>query len=69
MKIIKHGSPLLTTKRFKCDMCGCVFEADKDEYKVGFWRNETLYSCQCPECGDTCSPLQNTKLTNYGAFL
>lgn len=53
MKIIQHGRPksVFIVKRFKCSNCGCVFEADKGEYKVGSHYNETYYYCPCPDCG------------------
>lgn len=54
MKIIKHGRPetvLNTVKRFKCGSCGCVFEADKEEYTSGTQYNEIYFQCKCPECG------------------
>lgn len=54
MKIIQHGRPeldLSTVKRFKCDFCGCVFEADEGEYKVGQQYNNIYHQCKCPECG------------------
>lgn len=53
MKIIKQGNleKLKQIKRFKCDNCGCVFEAEKDEYRyVCSSRNEDYYSCICPYC-------------------
>ena len=45
MKIIKNGDmqKLKMTKHFSCKKCGCVFEADKDEYKSGSQYNETYY--------------------------
>lgn len=51
MKIIQHGQPKRTIKRFKCWKCGCVFEADKGEYKSGSQYNEIYYWCGCPDCG------------------
>ena len=35
MKIIKEGdlNKLKKIKRFECKECGCIFEADKNEYK------------------------------------
>lgn len=54
MKIIQHGKPKTdfnTIKRFKCDFCGCVFEADKGEYKVGTQYNSIYHQCKCPDCG------------------
>jgi hypothetical protein len=54
MNIIKEGidavellrRELLGTKTFECKVCGCVFEADKDEYKYV----HTEYTCACPNC-------------------
>ena len=53
MKIIKHGDPekIAQVKVFKCDHCGCEFEADKTEYTYDdsrAWMD--FYYCQCPEC-------------------
>ncbi len=58
MKIIKQGLPkeeveriAKATKQFTCKRCGCIFEADKDEYSIrqcGY--NETEYYCICPNC-------------------
>ena len=53
MKIIKHGNPKYTKpdRRFECSHCGCIFEAEYDEYKyAGFHNNEEYYKCNCPEC-------------------
>lgn len=58
MKIIKQGKSkeelkaiLNRTKRFECMTCGCIFEADEDEYN----KEECFYSyhfhCKCPNCG------------------
>lgn len=52
-KIIEHGKKPTTIKRFVCTTCGCVFEADADEYKYIFDRNEEFWSSLCPECGST----------------
>lgn len=46
MKIIKEGN--LKTIVFKCDKCGCVFEADDTEYKED-WRTPKP-ECECPTC-------------------
>ena len=60
MKFIKQGKSkedveriAKATKQFSCKRCGCIFEADKDEYSIrqcGY--NETEYYCKCPNCGD-----------------
>ena len=55
MKIIKEGDlkKLKKIKRFECKECGCIFEAEKDEYKWGNQYNETYYYCACPCCNQT----------------
>ena len=59
MKIIKQGlnkeeidAIRNRTKRFLCNTCGCVFEADKDEYKASVDYQYTTYYCKCPNCND-----------------
>lgn len=59
MKIIKQGltkeqleKRLKQTKRFECDKCNCVFEADKGEYEE---EQDYIYitrTCTCPNCGN-----------------
>ena len=49
-KIIKHGAPEITTRRFICTKCGCIFDADKRGYNVYFDRNERYCRSSCPEC-------------------
>lgn len=57
MKIIKHGNPKYNKpdRKFRCDYCGCIFEAEYGEYKYGncqynTWYYEWYYECECPEC-------------------
>lgn len=54
MRIIKQGSEsyMKKPKTFTCKNCGCVCEADKDEYKVC---DNDEYCCyiKCPFCGET----------------
>lgn len=57
MKIITYGRPkkkVKTVKRFRCESCGCVFEADKTEYANfnDFDEQKMIYihRCLCPEC-------------------
>lgn len=52
MKIIKEGdlNRLKKIKRFECKECGCVFKAEKDEYKLGNQYNDEYYYCKCPCC-------------------
>jgi Zn finger protein HypA/HybF involved in hydrogenase expression len=57
MKIIKEGKTkeelekiLKNTKRFECKTCGCIFEANDDEYE---YEDDYIYSrhyCKCPNC-------------------
>ena len=55
MKIIVEGEIPKKTKRFKCDYCGCEFEADKDEYKSVNYVYVREYQCGCPCCQETVS--------------
>ena len=54
MKIIQEGDKqkLLQIVRFKCRVCGCIFDADKTEYQwyeVGACYDSGL-RCKCPTC-------------------
>lgn len=54
IKIIQRGdlSLLRKYKRFTCDKCGCIWEADKDHYKYsGNQIDGDNYCCSCPTCG------------------
>lgn len=54
MKIVKHGRSANRDRRFFCQSCGCIFDAEYDEYSYEIdCRNETIYSSICPECGTT----------------
>ena len=54
MKVVKHGGYIPTIRRFYCKACGCIFDAELGEYEYEMdCRNETIYSCICPECGVT----------------
>jgi hypothetical protein len=57
MKIIKEGKPkeelksiLNKTRRFECGTCGCIFEADEDEYQYEEDYIYSAYYCKCPNC-------------------
>jgi len=61
MKIIQNGNPKLVfsaTKRFHCGSCGCLFEAEKDEYITGSQYNDIFYQCKCPGCGKTANEMR-----------
>jgi rubredoxin len=54
MRIIKFGVTDKKTKQFICNECGCVFEADKDEYRLAD-QMEAMHDgietvCVCPHC-------------------
>lgn len=51
MIIYKKGKPVTSSVKFMCKRCGCEFEASKDEYSAEFYRNTTIYACECPNCG------------------
>ena len=61
MKIINHGAKKEEKKnslRFLCENCGCVFDADEDEYHIDY-RQDVLSSVfhaysSCPECHKIC---------------
>lgn len=53
-RIVKHGNPKVTVKKFTCQNCGCIFVADQYDYSTYFDnRNETYIISDCPECGAT----------------
>lgn len=59
MKILKPGNPPDTTVRFKCNWCGCEFEAKHHEYSVeGILTIKGVVDkayIDCPTCSTQCS--------------
>ena len=68
MKIIKEGNPKATAnvvRRFECRTCGCIFDANGNEYEVDEWyikdvdgnRRSIILraSSVCPMCNELCS--------------
>ena len=55
MKILKEGSlnKINKIKRFECNKCGCLFEANKNEYKISSQYNQEYVYCECPFCHKT----------------
>ena len=57
MKIIKDGKIPSRIKKFKCDNCGCIFEAELGEY-ISSSQMEVMHDdlpgwkCKCPCCGN-----------------
>ncbi len=54
MKIIKEGNleRLKEYRTFECKLCGCVFMAERGEYKYRFDQREgdEWYEVVCPTC-------------------
>lgn len=52
IKIIKDGSydSLHSIKRFHCNKCGCIFDADDESYLSKFDNNELYIYIHCPFC-------------------
>lgn len=53
MKILTPGNKdrLKKYRKFECEHCGCVFIADKDEYKdESTQKDGPMYSAKCPCC-------------------
>ena len=53
MEILKQGVMPDLRKQFKCEDCGCVWIAEKNEYRavIGEYQS-TEYRCKCPCCGN-----------------
>lgn len=52
VKVVKHGKAPNTIRRFVCTHCGCVFDADENDYnEAGQEKMEPFYACRCPDCG------------------
>lgn len=62
MKIIQRGNLdlLKEIRKFECDRCGCIFEAEKGEYQVYSQYNEPYYTCICPTCRDVALEMRST---------
>ncbi len=60
IETIKMGDPAKAKKLFKCENCGCVFKASKEEYNTstlfGEGMNVSSFDCECPYCGLTAYP-------------
>lgn len=54
IKIIQNGdlNRLYRTIEFTCNACGCVFEADKEDYTYQYSQREDYgwYEIKCPCC-------------------
>ena len=54
MEVIKHGNPdkMNGVITFTCRNCGCIFKAERGEYKHDFCQREGTdwYEVSCPFC-------------------
>lgn len=54
MRILREGHRelVMQSRKFECDVCKCVFIADKNEYRYrGDQREGDAWRCDCPCCG------------------
>lgn len=54
MNILRDGNAKAkrdNTKKFNCDVCGCLWTATKDEYKEDWSKHSIPAYCKCPCCG------------------
>lgn len=63
MRTIVDGSSdiLNKVKYFKCNACGWIGAADKDEYTHETWRNEDYYLINCPFCNGTVYAIESNR--------
>jgi len=50
IQIIRQGNLKSPMIRFECRRCNCVFEADKDDYKLILTSGDLAYITDCPYC-------------------
>lgn len=50
IQIIRQGNLKSPIIRFECRRCNCVFEADKDDYKLILTSGDLAYITDCPYC-------------------
>lgn len=48
IQIIREGNLKEPVIRFECLRCNCVFEADKDDYKLILTSGDLAYITDCP---------------------
>lgn len=50
-RIVKKGKLTKNIRQFKCPYCGCVFEADEDDYTMtADSHNDYCLESECPTC-------------------
>nr|DAR88422.1 MAG TPA: DNA-directed RNA polymerase II subunit [Bacteriophage sp.] len=50
IQIIREGNLKEPVIRFNCLRCKCVFDADKDDYKLILTSDDLAYITDCPHC-------------------
>lgn len=50
IQVLKEGDLKSPVIRFNCLRCNCVFEADKDDYKLILASGDLAYITDCPYC-------------------
>lgn len=50
IQVLKEGDLKSPIIRFECRRCNCVFEADKDDYKLILTLDDLAYITDCPHC-------------------
>ncbi len=50
IQVLKEGDLKSPIIRFECLRCNCVFEADKDDYKLILTSGDLAYITDCPYC-------------------
>ncbi|OQA51446.1 MAG: hypothetical protein BWY47_00091 [Bacteroidetes bacterium ADurb.Bin302] len=54
MNILRLGNPKAKKedkiKRFECEICGCIWQANKNEYKEDWSKHSIPVYCKCPCC-------------------
>lgn len=59
-RIIKEGRN--QTKQFQCDWCGCIFEADINDYTEHTFYGVGFLASSCPNCNKpVCIDVVNLK--------
>lgn len=50
-RVLKEGKVVKDVRQFKCPDCGCVFEADEDDYTMTMHsHNDFCLESECPTC-------------------
>lgn len=58
MTIIQRGSPerAIQKRPFRCQNCGAVWLADREDFRLGMLMGRWEAACRCPGCGAADQP-------------